>query len=173
MKPGLIPTLAACALALTLQGCATSDDKEKAEAEGGDTSANTSVDCDVVFHCPADPTDVTICRDADQLQVLWQTPGIDAYRLSGQLGQTFRADYSQYEGVIENTLTWQHMGIRYTAFHYLDESRPETLEEIGITQETQGQSRRLACNGNAISRLSALHDPAPGQVDNAPTTGEE
>lgn len=49
------------------------------------------------------------------------------------------------------------MGIRYTAFHYLDESRPETLEEIGITLETQGRSRTISCNDNAVSSLVRLH----------------
>ncbi|MFL1406838.1 hypothetical protein ACJO2E_15990 [Marinobacter sp. M1N3S26] len=172
MKSGLIPTVMACALALAAQGCATSEDEEKAKADATGKEADTAIACDVVFHCPADPTDVKICRDQDQLRVLWQTPGIDAFRLTGTLGQTFRVDYSQHYQVIENTLAWQHMGIRYRAFHYLDESRPETLEEIGITLETRGQSRTITCNGNAVSRIAELHHPVPEQDDTAPAAGD-
>lgn len=172
MKSGLIRTVMACALTLAAQGCATSEDDEKAKTDANGQDADTAIACDVVFHCPADPTDVKICRDQDQLRVLWQTPGIDAYRLTGTLGQTFTVDYSQRHQVIENTLAWQHMGIRYRAFHYLDESRPETLEEIGITLETRGESRTITCNGNAVSRIAGLHQPAPEGDNTTPATGD-
>ncbi|WP_328188159.1 hypothetical protein [Marinobacter sp. OP 3.4] len=172
MKSGLIRAVMACALTLAAQGCATSEDEETAKAEAASKDADKAIACNVVFHCPADPTDVKICRDQDQLRVLWQTPGIDAYRLTGTLGQTFKVDYSQRHQVIENTLAWQHMGIRYRAFHYLDESRPETLEEIGITLETRGESRTISCNGNAVSRIAWLHHPAPVEEETTPDTGE-
>lgn len=167
MKSGLIHTVMICALGLAVQGCATSEDGEKAKTDATGEEADTAIACDVVFHCPAAPTDVKICRDQSQLQVFWQTPGIDAYRLTGNLGQTFTVDYSQRHQVIENTLAWQHMGIRYRAFHYLDESRPEILEEIGITLETGGESRTITCNGNAVSRIAWLHHPAA--VEETPT----
>lgn len=157
MKKVMIRAGTVGVLALALQGCASNEEEATAQAEASEKTAETHISCDTVFHCPADPQDIRICRDQQQLEVIWQTPGIDAYRLAGSLGDTFTARYSQHFQVIENTLSWQHMGIRYTAFHYLDESRPETLEEIGITLETQGRSRTISCNDNAVSSLVRLH----------------
>ncbi|GGY62616.1 hypothetical protein GCM10007071_06920 [Marinobacter zhanjiangensis] len=166
MKQGMIRIGTLCVISLALQGCASNGDD--AEAEADDDFAS----CDTVFHCPAGAEDVRICRDQAQLTVHWQAPGIDAYQLTGALGDTFTAGYSQRFQVIENTLSWQHRGIHYTAFHYLDESRPETLEEIGITLESRGRSRTISCNDNAVSRLVRLHR-ASGLEETGPPAGEE
>ena len=172
MKQGMIHTGTACVFALALQGCATSEKDAPPPDQAPAKTADSVAECDTVFYCPADPEEIRICRRQDQLQVQWQTPGIDAYQLSGRLGQTFSVSYSQTAQIIENTLSWQHLGIRYQAFHYLDESRPETLEEIGITLETGGQTRTISCNDNAVSRMARLHhapedrnNTAPGQAD--------
>lgn len=159
MKQGLIHIGATSVIALTLQGCAGSGEQTGAEAAG------TRPGCDTVFHCPANPEDIRICRDQDQLQVHWQA-GNDSYQLTGSLDDTFTAGYSQRFQVIENTLSWQHRGVHYTAYHYLDESRPETLEEIGITLESRDRSRTLSCNDNATSSLARLH---PSSLAGEPT----
>lgn len=168
MKKVMIRTGAAGVLALALQGCASNEEEVATKAEASGKAAETHVNCDTVFHCPADPQDIRICRDQQQLEVIWQTPGIDAYRLAGALGDTFTAEYSQHFQVIENTLSWQHMGIQYTAFHYLDESRPEILEEIGVTLETQGRSHTISCNDNAVSNLVRLHQAASTEEPASP-----
>ncbi|MFC4257864.1 hypothetical protein ACFOZ5_02335 [Marinobacter lacisalsi] len=168
IKQAMIRTGMAGIVALALQGCASSEEEAAVKAEASEKTAETHVSCDTVFHCPADPQDIRICRDQQQLEVIWQTPGIEAYRLAGSLGETFTAQYSQRFQVIENTLSWQHMGIRYTAYHYLDESRPETLEAIGVTLETQGRSRTISCNDNAVSNLARLHQ-ATSAGESAPS----
>lgn len=173
IKKVMIRTGTISVLALVLQGCASSEEEATAKAEASEKTAETHVSCDTVFHCPADPQDIRICRDQQQLEVIWQTPGIDAYRLAGSLGDTFTAQYSQHFQVIENTLSWQHMGIQYTAFHYLDESRPETLEQIGVTLETRGRSRTISCNDNAVSNLARLHQSTEPHESTEPSAGNE
>ena len=130
-----------------------------------------TADCDTVFHCPVDREDIRICADDDQLQVVWQRAGVDAYRLGGALGQTFNVRHSQSAQIIRNTLSWQHLGSRYTAFHYVDESRPEALEAIGITVITGDHRRTLSCNDNAFSDMARLR-PLP-QNDAADTPSKQ
>lgn len=172
MKQGFLRTGMACILTLAVQGCATSEDQTTTDTPPPKKDAETTVSCNTVFHCPAGPEDIRICRDDGQLQVLWQTPGIDAYRLRGSLGQTFNVRYNQTMEVIENTLSWQHLGIHYTAFHYLDESRPESLEEIGITLKTDGQSRTINCNDNAFSQMAQLHPSNRAEKSEAPAPAD-
>lgn len=152
MTPGWLLPAAACALALILQGCATQEIAEEVPADPA------MADCDTVFHCPADQEDIGICADGNQLQVIWQTAGVETYRLGGALGETFHVRYSQNAQVIRNSLTWQHLDDRYVAFHYLDESRPEVLEAIGVTVLAGDRRRTINCNDNARSDMARLRD---------------
>ena len=159
MTPRWLPPAAACALALILQGCATQEIAEKVPTDPA------MADCDTVFHCPADQEDIRICADGNQLQVIWQKAGVEAYRLGGILGETFHVRYSQNAQVIRNSLTWQHLDDRYVAFHYLDESRPEVLEAIGVTVLTSDRRRTIDCNDNASSDMARMRNL---RRDNAP-----